>query len=229
VAAALASGHPVERVYTAPNGEHLEEILATARGRGIEVQPLADGVIESVADTSTPQPVLAVVRIPECDLRQLDDVSLVVVLAGISDPGNAGTIVRVAEGSGATAVVFGTGSTEPFSPKAVRASAGAVFQIPIIQGATTQEALDVLGNRGVRRLGTAAGGGEPYDQVGWQVPTALVLGNEAWGVPEDVRSLIDGWVTIPMAGRIESLNVAMAASVLLFEALRARTRGGDGQ
>lgn len=226
VRTALDGGAAVEVVYAAPEAsERAGDVLAAAREAGARVEWLAPGVLERVAGTVTPQPVLAVVGIVETTVGALTDRSLVVVLAGVREPGNAGTLVRSAEAAGASAVVFGRGSVDAWSPKVVRASAGALFHVPVISG-ETREVLDLLAQAGVRRRGTAAAAGAPYDTVDWSEPTALVLGNEAWGVPRDVEPAIDEWVTIPLAGRSESLNVAMAGSVLLFEARRHRAGGG---
>lgn len=227
ITTALAAGADIETLYAAPGAERHPDLLEAVRAAGARVQWLAPGVLERVADTATPQPVLSVVRTPTVTLDDLWDLALVAVLAEVRDPGNAGTVVRAAEGAGASAVVFARGSADPFSPKVVRASAGALFHLPVVQGGDTREVLDVLAQRGVRRRGTVAHGGQPYDQVDWSLPTALVLGNEAWGVPDDVAREIDDWVTIPMSGRAESLNVAMAASVLLFEAARQRAPGPE--
>ena len=224
VSAALAAGVQVETVYATPGADEHAALLDRVRATGAAIKWMTPEAMDRVADTVNPQSVMAVVRVPRRRVHDLAEVSLVVVLADVSDPGNAGTIVRAAQGAGASAVVFCRGSVDAFSPKTVRSSAGALFQVPVLQGAEAGEVLDVLAQRGVRRLGTAAAGGEPYDTVGWDRPTALVLGNEAWGVPAEVASRVDGWVTIPMAGSAESLNVAMAASVLLFEAARQRRR-----
>lgn len=203
-------------------GEGVDALLARASAANVPIKMLGPGVLEHVSATVTPQPVLATVRIPDAGIDTAAAGGVSVVLAGVSDPGNAGTIVRAAEASGVTAVVFCAGSTDPFSPKVIRASAGSVFQIPVVRGGGPPEVLEALGGRGIVRLGTRARGGTRYDVVDWSRDTALVLGNEAWGVTEEVQPHIDGWVTVPMAGRAESLNVAMAASVVLFEALRRR-------
>ncbi|HVM41629.1 MAG TPA: RNA methyltransferase, partial [Acidimicrobiia bacterium] len=145
-----------------------------------------------------------------------------VVLVDVREPGNAGTIVRGAEAAGATAVVFCRGSADPFAPKVVRASAGALFHVPVVVGGEPGEVLDVLAQRGVRRLGTAVNAGVSYTELDWTVPTAIVVGNEAWGLPPTAP--VDAMVTIPMPGRSESLNVAMATAILLFEAARQRAR-----
>ena len=104
----------------------------------------------------------------------------------------------------------------------VRATAGALFHVPVFEAGSAREVVDVLREKEVRVLGTVADGGEAYHAFDWTAPTAIVLGNEAWGLPADVADAVDSWVSIPLAGRTESLNVAMAASVLLFEARRQR-------
>ncbi len=146
----------------------------------------------------------------------------VLVLAGVSDPGNVGTLVRAAEASGAVGVVVGPGTADVFSPKVVRASAGSIFGVPIAVVDDVVAALAELAAGDRRRYGTVAAGGTPYTDGDLAGPIALVLGNEAHGLPADVERALDGLLTIPMAGSAESLNVAMAGSVLLFEAKRRR-------
>lgn len=120
------------------------------------------------------------------------------------------------------------GSADVFNPKTVRASAGSLFHVPVVAGGDAVEVLRQMGDWGLRRRATVAHGGVPYDAVDLTVPTALVLGNEAHGLPRKVADAVDDAVTIPIAGRSESLNVGMAAAVLCFEAARQRraTRGG---
>jgi TrmH family RNA methyltransferase len=222
IGAAFEAGAALEALYTAPDAAtRCADLLEESVRRGVQIVPLAPGVIERVSDAVTPQPVLAVARIPARDLADAD-VSLVVVLADVREPGNAGTIVRSAEGAGATAVVFCHGSADAYAPKVVRATAGALFHVPVFEAGSAREVVDVLREKEVRVLGTVADGGEAYHAFDWTAPTAIVLGNEAWGLPADVADAVDSWVSIPLAGRTESLNVAMAASVLLFEARRQR-------
>ena len=184
---------------------------------------LADDLLDRVLDTVTSQGVAAIAKQRTVSL---DDVPLdgpILVLAGVSDPGNAGTLLRIAEGVGAAAVLFSAGGVDPFSPKCVRSSAGSIFRVPVVSGGVLVETLEQLGARGVRRVGTSAGAGEPYHQADLTGPIALVLGNEAHGLAPEAEPLVDGFVHIPMVGRTESLNVAMAGSVILFECLRQRT------
>jgi TrmH family RNA methyltransferase len=174
----------------------------------------------------TPQPLLAVVPAVDVPLSHLLErpVDLVVVCVDVRDPGNAGTVLRSAEAAGAGGVICCDGSVDVFNPKTVRASAGALFHVPVVAGGDPDEVLDQLGRAGLRRIGTAARGGVPYTDADMTGPVAIVLGNEAHGLSRDLTSRLDGLITIPMAGRAESLNVGMAAAVICFEVARQRSR-----
>jgi TrmH family RNA methyltransferase len=213
IAEALQAGAPLEAVFVAPGGEG-DPVVARAADAGVRVSRLAPGVLERVAGTVTPQPLLAIA--PWCDvpLDAVVDATFVVVAVDLRDPGNAGTVLRSAEGAGAGAVVLCDGSVEAFNPKTVRASAGSLFHVPVV---VHPEPLPELTQR---RLGTVAREGTPLDAVDLTDPVALVLGNEAHGLPAGAP--IDEWVTIPMVGRSESLNVGMAAAILCFEVARQR-------
>ncbi len=169
-----------------------------------------DGSFERLGSTRSPQPVLAVASLPHGLVPA--DPTFVVVSAGIADPGNLGTILRTAEAAGADAVVVMPGGADPFSPKVVRASAGAVFHVPIV--------FDDPTSLGLPLVGTVATGGEPYEEADLHGPLALVLGNESHGLPDGLK--LDRLITIGHVGRSESLNVAMAASVVCFEIARQR-------
>ncbi len=205
------------------------DLLGRARACGVLTRMLADGVAERIGDTRTSQGVIATAPLVRRGSEVLSDLprdALTVVCVTVSDPGNAGTLVRSAEAAGIDAVLFGDGSVDAYNPKAVRASAGAVLGVPIGEGVEAVEILEALGERGVRRIGAVAAGGEPYDAVDLSGPSAFVLGHEARGLGGDLP--LDALVTIPMAGHAESLNLAIAGSVLIFEAARARrTRGGS--
>jgi TrmH family RNA methyltransferase len=224
-------------------------LLARADEMGARIFELAPGVMARVADTVTPQPVMAVfpmVHVPAVPAAS----RLVVVMVDVRDPGNAGTVLRTADAAGVDAVVCCGGTVDPYNPKTVRSSAGSVFHVPLVLGedaVAVLEALAPAGGRGndaaargrnepsggtarpdgaaphvtgMRRLGAVVRGGTDYATIDWTEPTALVLGNEATGLPATLP--LDGTVCIPMAGRAESLNVGMACAVLCFEALRQR-------
>jgi len=226
---AIAAGLVLEAVYREegttgsgyPTGPEAPRV-----DPGIPVHVVGPGVLQQVGSTVAPQPLLAVVR---CNDRSLDAAVAaagarpVLVLAGVSDPGNAGTLLRSAEAAGAGAVVFAGNAVEPFNPKVVRASAGSLFRIPFTIETSLASAVSALRDAGRAILGTVAHGGVPHDRVDLVEPLALVLGNEAHGLPSTIE--VDSFVTVPTEGRAESLNVAMAGTVVLFEAARQRRIG----
>jgi len=204
--------------------QYVPEGADGVRGAG-PVNQLAAGVLERVASTESPQPPLVVVKLPPADPGVLDTAGLVVVADRLNDPGNLGTILRSSEAAGADAVVLTPGSVDPYNPKAVRASAGALFHIPVLT-----MSLDELSSHGLRLVGTSshdlpARTVTAHTEADLTGRVALVLGNEAAGLPaewHDGAGPIEDWVTIRHRGRSESLNVAMAATVLAFEAARQR-------
>jgi len=220
---ALSANAPIQDVYAAPGSD--PALVARAVAAGARRHDLAPGVLERVSDTVTPQPVAAVVGVLDVDLEELHEGELFVVCVDVRDPGNLGTVFRVAESSGASGVICCDGSVDMYSPKTVRASAGSLFHVPLVAGWEPLKVLDRMGRWGVRRLGTDVRSGTPYDEVDWRQPTAIVLGNEAHGLEPGLETALDDTVTIPMVGRSESLNVGMAAAVLAFEAARQRRTG----
>jgi TrmH family RNA methyltransferase len=231
--AALDAGADIEAFFAAPEAEaECPALLDRAAGRGIPVHRLGAGVLAKVAGTVTPQPVLAVARRAAPALADVvrsgaagdagAEPKLLVVGVDVRDPGNGGTLIRSAEAAGAHGVIFCRGSVDVTNPKTVRATAGALFHVPVVEGCDPQEVLGVLGDLGLKRIAAVAHGGERPDRVDLHWPLALVFGNEASGLPADVLAGVDAEVTIPMPGRAESLNLGMAASILLYEARRQR-------
>lgn len=220
VSEALAAGVAVEAVYAAPGAP--AGLLEAAGAAGARVHHLAPGVLERVAGTVTPQPVMAVLPFLDVDLARLEQARLVVVCVDVRDPGNAGTVLRSAEAAGAGGVVCCDGTVDLYNPKAVRASAGSLFHVRVVTGGDAGEVLERVRRWGMRTVGAVARGGRDYATADLTVPLALVLGNEASGLAAPLVAALDDTVTIPMNGRAESLNVGMAAAVLCFEAARQR-------
>jgi TrmH family RNA methyltransferase len=208
---ALRAGLEIEAVYRPAGVEPLEGPLAA-----VPLVELVPGVLERVASTQTPQPLLAVVGYRPAPVESLRDARFVVAAAAVADPGNLGTILRTAEAAGADAVVLTPDTVDVTNPKVVRASAGALFLLPVV----TPLELSDLHSHGLRTVGTSSRHGCPYDEADLTGPVAIVVGNEAHGLPD--HAPVDEWVTIPHAGRAESLNVAMATAVVCFEAARQR-------
>jgi TrmH family RNA methyltransferase len=225
---ARRAGAVIESVYLDPSAGETETALAArCYEAGARIFELDAGVLGRVTDTVTPQPIVAIVGALGVSLDALGALGpdLVVVCSDVRDPGNAGTVLRSAEAAGATGVICCEGSVDAFNPKTVRASAGAIFHVPVVSGVSLDEALENLGAWGLQRFGASAHEGIDYLEADLAGPVALVLGNEAHGLSPDVSAKLDGLVTIPMAGRAESLNVGMAAAVLCFEVVRRRRAG----
>ncbi|MDP9421094.1 MAG: RNA methyltransferase [Actinomycetota bacterium] len=222
---ALDAGVALEAVFVAPLGSALAEVERAAAA-GVRVYDLAPGVLEQVAGTVTPQPVLAIARSNDVALDEIAGATLVVVCVDVRDPGNAGSVLRSAEAAGAGAVVFCRGSVDVFNPKTVRSSAGSLFHVPVVSGGDPVEVLQRLGEWGFGRVATVSRGGTAYDEVDLGGRVAVIVGNEANGLPPSLDGYVDVHATIPMAGRAESLNVGVAAALMCFEALRQRRQVG---
>ncbi|MDQ3951420.1 MAG: RNA methyltransferase [Actinomycetota bacterium] len=180
-------------------------------------------VLEALSDAVTPQGVVAVAEMEDVALPDLDEgVDLVLVLDQVRDPGNAGTLVRSATAAGAGAVVFTSGSVDPYAPKTVRSAAGMLGRVDLVRNVTLEKAAGHLGGRGFDVVGTDPSATSPYDALDYTSRTAFVVGNEAWGIPEAGRAFLTHTVRIPMPGDAESLNAGIAGSLLLFEAVRQR-------
>ena len=201
----MAAGWEVESEYAAPG------VAAASDG---ELFELGDGVLERVASTQNPQPNMAVVRVPRASVG-LAEANFVLVADALNDPGNLGTILRSAEAAGVDAVVLTPGSVDPFNPKVVRASAGALFHVPVVSAT-----LLVVNEAGLRVVGTSSHRGARHTDANWSGRVAIALGSEAHGLAED--AMVDDWVRIEHRGRAESLNVAMAATLLVFAAAERR-------
>ncbi|HKW56124.1 MAG TPA: RNA methyltransferase [Candidatus Acidoferrum sp.] len=244
---ALRSGCRVEAVLFSEAGERHRERLAAFTNRPETAFPVlrtTDRLFEGLADTEHPQGVAVLVHPRRASLDELLNPSgtacaaLLVVLAGVQDPGNVGTILRTAAAFGATGAVTAasgqSGTASPFSPKALRASAGAALHLPILQGMSLPILLTQLRIGKVHTLASSAH--ETHDaapssrvpaaflpwEVDWCQPTAVLVGNEGSGLPEEVERSADARIRIPMASGVESLNAAAAAAVLFYEAARQR-------
>ena len=221
---ALRAGLRVTTVFVAQGSEQLLEGLALPAET--EVLLLPRDLLDSALATETPQPVAALVEPPAWSwvdvLGGADKAApLLVVLAGLQDPGNLGTILRSAVAFGATGILSLPGTVSEWNPKAVRASAGSVFRLPLL-AVSEKDCLTRLRKAGVKIWTTAVHGAEAADCIDLAGPVALLIGNEGNGVPRELAARADGALTIPCPGPVESLNAAVATSVLLYEASRQR-------
>ncbi len=229
-AVAVDAGWSVEGVYVDADAadEGTSGLEGLALPERVAVHRLARGVVGRVATTEAPRPLVAVVERRVAELDVVDAASFLLVADAVADPGNAGTILRSAEAAGATAVVFTAGAVDPFNPKVVRSSAGALFHVPVVVDVTLDAVAARARRAAVRVVGTSSHRGRPHTVVDLTSPVAVVVGHEARGLADDAP--VDEWTRIEHEGRAESLNVAMAATVLAFEVARQRRAiaGGAG-
>jgi TrmH family RNA methyltransferase len=228
-----------ELYVTAEAAQRYPQIVAAAAGAGIFARPVTDEVLNAMlADggTLSPQGLLAVCDLITVDLEPVLSrrPTLVAVLSQVRDPGNAGTVIRAADAAGAQAVVLTDASVDVHNPKAVRATAGSLFHLPVVSGIPLADAVTRARAAGLRVLAADGAGAIDLDDLSDAAetdPTALlagpvawVFGNEAWGLPDADRELADAVVRVPVHGRAESLNLATAATVCLYATARAQRR-----
>jgi RNA methyltransferase, TrmH family len=224
---ALRDGHVHEFFVTDGAARRHPELLDAARAAGARLSPVTDAAAASLSDTVTPQGLVAV-----CDLLDVpvevalaSRPALVAVLVGVADPGNAGTVIRVADAAGAGAVLLAGDAVDPHNGKAVRASTGSVFHLPLARSRDTAEVVDACRAAGLTLL-AADGHGEldlhePRAAAVLAAPTAWIFGGEAHGLPTEVAAAADHRVRVPIHGRAESLNLATAAAVCLYASAAA--------
>jgi TrmH family RNA methyltransferase len=225
---ALAAGVQVVEAAVAPalHGQPRgARLLQSLRAAGVAVREVADGVMASLSETEASQGVLAVAERPGFDEERLfEGTPLVLIAVQVQDPGNLGALLRSAEAAGATGAYLTRGTADPFSWKALRGSMGSAFRLPHVAGMAVGEALGRVRARGVTAVAAVGTGGERYDRMDLRVPLAVIVGNEGAGLPDEAVRMAGRSVTIPVRAPVESLNVAVAAGVLLFEAARQRAQ-----
>jgi TrmH family RNA methyltransferase len=230
---AIRSGLRFSAVFFRESSHDRAERLLPQIGAQVETLLLPDKLFDSLAPSESPQGVAALVRLKEFSLEDVLEkerlqLGPVVVLAGLQDPGNLGTILRSAEAFGSAGVVLGEGTVSPFNSKVVRASAGSVFRLPIIHGhgkspaGKLEEVSEKLKSEGVRLIATSSHKGTPLDQADLKGPAAIFFGNEGSGLPRDVMAKMDEAIAIPHTQQVESLNAGVAASIVLYETARQR-------
>jgi TrmH family RNA methyltransferase len=232
---AIRSGLRFSAVFFRESAQAAAERLLPQIGAQVETLLLPDKLFDSLVPSETPQGVAALVRLKDFSLEDVMErlaVGPIVVLAGIQDPGNLGTILRSAEAFGNAGVVLGEGTVGLFNSKVVRGSAGSAFRLPIVHGhgksksgkppAKLEEILAALKKQNVRLIATSSHKGTPLPQADLTGKVAIFFGNEGAGLPRDVMARMDEFVSIPHTSQVESLNAGVAASIVLYEAERQR-------
>ncbi|RZQ63249.1 RNA methyltransferase [Amycolatopsis suaedae] len=225
---ALAHGTVHELFVTEAAAGRQPELLTRAAGSGVRVTFVTDRAAQLLSDTVTPQGLVAVCDTVDVGLSAAlaGSPRLVAVLAGVADPGNAGTVLRVADAAGADAVVFAGGTVDPHNGKCVRASTGSLFHLPVARHRDVAEAIAACRAAGLRVLAADGYAESALDTAAdLHEPSAWLFGNEAHGLPADVLALADRGVRVPLYGAAESLNLATAAAVCLYASALAAHRG----
>jgi RNA methyltransferase, TrmH family len=232
--ALAAAGVLTELFVTSEGRARHPELAERAAGQGVTVHEVGGELMADLAQTITPQGLLGVCRFVDVPLADLlaRAPRLVVVLASVRDPGNAGTVLRTADAAGADGVIFAAASVDPYNSKCVRASAGSLFHLPLVAGHDLDDALTGLRAAGLQVLAADGSATSMLDAPGGPElsrSTAWLFGNEAWGLPDSLLGLADAAVAVPIYGQAESLNLAAAAAVCLYASarqLRASPAGG---
>ncbi len=225
---ATRSGLRFRAVFFKESAQNLAERLLPQIGANADTLLLPDKLFDDAVPSETPQGVAALVRLKEfslADVLQRLQIGPVIVLAGLQDPGNLGTILRSAEAFGSAGVVLGEGTVSPFNSKAIRASAGSIFRLPVVlaKAAGGLEGISAqLRGKNVRLIATSSHKGTPLDQANLTGPSAVFVGSEGSGLPRALLAQADELIAIPHMPQVESLNAGVAGSIMLYEAARQR-------
>ena len=187
---------------------------------------VASEVFSKMSDTQAPQGILAVVSQPQYQLEQLLEAAnpLLVILENLQDPGNLGTILRTGEGAGITGVIMSRGTVDIFNPKTIRATMGSIYRVPFLYVDNLEVTIKSLHKHNIKTYAAHLSGETYYDSFSFREPTAFLIGNEGNGLAKATADLADSYLKIPMEGEVESLNAAVATSLLMYEAHRQRNR-----
>lgn len=211
--------------YTAIEDDRTRAVLEEAAAKQIKLVCVSDKVLKKIADTETPQGIIAVC---EMHSKRLDDFlasgKMLLVLDRVTDPGNIGTMLRTADAAGVGGLLLLQGCADIYAPKTVRASMGSLFHLPVLSGLSEELLVQAARKAGYELLVTCLDGADNLYKADLQGRIAFIMGNEANGVSDALLAAADKRVFIPMQGRAESLNVAMAAGIVMFEALRQRLK-----
>lgn len=204
------------------HGQSEAEISGEFANAAVEI--VSDSVFGKACKTMTPQGILAVVKMPEYTLDGIlsDGKGYYLLLDDLRDPGNLGTILRTSEGAGISGVILSSGSVDLFNPKTVRSTMGSIFRVPFVYVDDMTQTIQKMKHSGIAVLGCCLDGSVPYDLVDYRGQTGIVIGNEANGISLPVQEALSNRIHIPMKGQLESLNAAVSAAIVMYEAARQR-------
>lgn len=193
---------------------------------GYQIILVTDKLFDEISDTENPQGILAVIKVMEANF---DDIysspdSFIIILDSIQDPGNFGTIIRTADAAGATGIIYSKGCVDLYNPKVLRGTMGSIFHLPVIYCDSLTEAIIEIKEKGIKVYAAHLDAKVDYFNVSMQDKTAIIIGNEANGIKDEVAALADILIKIPMPGKSESLNASVAAGLMMYEVVRQRIK-----
>ena len=213
----------VSETFKADNEEFLERMNYDSIGKDV-LEIVTDNVFMRMADTQTPQGIMAVVRMNDSSISDmLTDNPLLILVENLQDPGNLGTILRMGEGAGVTGVVMSSNTVDIYNPKTIRSTMGSIFRVPFVYVQDFSDAVSQCQNAGIKVYAAHLDGKNTYLGEDYREGTAFLIGNEGNGLTEDITKQADTLIRIPMQGEVESLNAAIACTILTYEAVRQRS------
>ena len=225
---AIRSGLKFRAVFFRESAQNVAEKLLPQIGAHVETLLVPDSILDGAVPSDTPQGIAALVRLREFSLQDILErlqVGPMMVVVGLQDPGNLGTILRSAEAFGSAGVVLGEGTVSPFNSKVIRASAGSIFRLPVVLAKSedgVESVIAKLRSQSVRLIATSSHKGTPLDEARLTEASAIFVGSEGSGLPRNLMAQVDELVAIPHARQVESLNAGVAGSIVLYEAARQR-------
>jgi len=211
----------IVKVYISENFTKTNE--ETVKKIDAEYEIVSDNVFSQMSDTKTPQGILAIVKMLDYSMNDLiKDIPLIAIIENLQDPGNLGTIIRTGEGAGISGVLMSSNTVDIYNPKTIRSTMGSIFRVPFVYENDFLNAIDFIKNRNITIFAAHLDGKNSYTEEKYSGPSAFLIGNESNGLTESAAKKADVLIRIPMCGKVESLNAAIATTVLLYEARRQR-------
>lgn len=192
----------------------------------IPYEIVLDSILKDASDTLTPQGIMAIVKKTEYDLQQIitNDKANLILLEDLRDPGNLGTILRTAEGAGITGVILSKNSVDMYNPKVIRSTMGAIYRVPFVYAEDFKETLIDIKKNNIQIYAAHLAATNSYDEADYTGKSAILIGNEANGLSDEAARMASQYIKIPMAGKVESLNAAIAAAILMYEVFRQKRK-----
>lgn len=218
----------VEEVYMSQSFYENDRYLSEKQRLSDKTVVVSDSVLKAVSDTKTPQGVIALVKLPIYSLEDLleGDKTHLLILESIQDPGNLGTMLRTSEGAGATGVIMNNTTVDIFNPKTVRSTMGSIYRVPFYITEDLKETISELKKRDIQVYAAHLKGKNSYEQSDYTGASAFLIGNEGNGLSDEIAEMSDMYIRIPMEGKVESLNAAISATLLMYECSRQRRNKG---